>query len=181
MHPTDDELIACVEGRGLSMAELFLAEGRVYVSEDAGDFRSTSTYAALPDLPPQHEIRLISFLQRLAAPVYESIAQVDEEIAQVGDWEALYDELMSVLQGHGTHDDFGDGDFLLIADHYSSLQHKVECTSPNAFTPSLVADTQRVLRRYPRACEVIFVIPGRDGEVLAYSVYADECVERRGG
>lgn len=54
------------------------------------------------------------------------------------EWEAIYGLLLAILQRHGVHDPFGDGDFYLVDDDYGSVQHKIECASEAAFTPALV-------------------------------------------
>ncbi|MDR7332067.1 hypothetical protein [Roseateles asaccharophilus] len=178
MHPADAALLALVESRGHALGDLFLAEGRVYASDDAGDFQSTSTYEALHGLCPEDEAKLIAFLRRLAVPEYVSIVHLDDEIVQVREWESLHGDLERLLQQHGRLGTFGEGDFILVDDYYSSLQHKIECISPDAFTSSLVDATQAVLKRYPRRWEVIFVAPAAGGGDHAYSVYADQCIKR---
>jgi hypothetical protein len=180
MKPTDLELIASVESKGLRMANLFLVHDRVYQSDDAGDFRATSTYEPFESTSADHVSALVSLLRRLAVPEYDSTEQVDDEIAQFKEWESLYEELMVVLQRHGKHDAFGDGEFYLIDDHYSSPQHKVECTSPQAFSQSLVADVQDVLKGYARRWEVIFALPAVDGKDHAFRVFVNECIEYHG-
>jgi hypothetical protein len=179
MHPSDEELVAWIRATGHEVAEVFLAGGRAYVSKHAGDFRHESTYAPLRGQRLGYEEALVSFLRRSGAPEYESTSQVDDEINQYREWEALYSELMQVLEHHGKHDPFGDDDYFLIDDYYSSPQHKVECTSAMTFTPPLVADIQKVLRRYERPWEVIFVVPRGTGNVVAYSVNGDSCIEHR--
>lgn len=180
MHPTDDELIARVDANGLSMGQLFLIGGQIYTSLDAGDFSATSTFAPYESVSSDEKEGLISLLRRLAAPEYDSIAQLDDEICQFKEWEALYTSLMEVLRRHGTHDPFGDGDFYLIDDYYSSAQHKNECTSADGYTSVLASDVQELLSRYSRRWVVIFALPAVEGKDHAFLVYANEIVEYAG-
>ena len=180
MKPTDSELIASVAERGLSMADLFLVRDRIYRSEHAGDFRATSTYEPYDVESVEQQSALVSLLRRLDAVEYSSTEQVDDEIEQYKEWESLFDELTAVLEKHGKHDAFGDGDFYLIDDYYSSPQHKVECTSPSVFTPSLLVEVQNILKRFSRRWEVIFALPAIEGKDHAYSVYTNECIEHTG-
>ncbi|MBL8523422.1 MAG: hypothetical protein JNN20_07025 [Betaproteobacteria bacterium] len=162
------------------MADLFLVDDRIYQSEHAGDFRATSTYEPFNVESFERQAALVSLLRRLDAVEYDSTEQIDDQIEQYKEWESLFDELMAVLEKHGKHDAFGDGDYYLISDYYSSAQHKVECTSPLVFTPSLLVDVQGILKRYSRRWEVIFALPAIEGKDHAYSVYVDECIEHAG-
>jgi hypothetical protein len=177
MNPTDAELIASVESTGLRMADLFIANDRIYHSKDAGDFQATSSYAPYSSSTPEFSCALLSLLGRLAAPNYESIDQVSDEIEMYKEWESLYEELMTILERHGKHDPFGDGDYFLVDDCYSSPQHKVERTSSHGFTPSLVAEVQTLLKRYNRPWEVIFALPAVEGKDHAYRVFSNTCAE----
>jgi hypothetical protein len=47
------------------------------------------------------------------------------EQTQEKEWEELYDQLSEILSCYGVSNPFGDGDFWLIDDNYSSPQHKV--------------------------------------------------------
>lgn len=162
------------------MDELFLVEGRVYWSLDAGDFRATTTYEPYVAASTQDEQSLVSLLRRLSAPDYASTGQLDDEISLLKEWEALYEELMEVLERHGRHDPFGEGDYYLVADCYACAQHKVECASKEVFTPGLVSDVQSALRKYIREWEVIIALPPVGGKDHAFSVYAKACVEHTG-
>lgn len=180
MKLNDLELIAIVEALGLRMADLFLVCDRVYRSEDAGDFRSDSRYMPCDVLTAEQEGALVSLLRRLAAPEYASTEQIDDEIAQCREWGSLYEELMVILGGHGKYDPFGDGDFCLADDNFGSLQHMVECSRSNFFSPSIVAEVQNVLTRYSRRWEVIFALPAVEGKKHTYHVFVDACVEHLG-
>jgi hypothetical protein len=172
--PTDDQLIATVQALGCQVAELFLVNGRVYRSVDAGDFQASSTYTALHGISTQQEAGLVSLLRRLSRPEYEALAALDDEIAQIQEWHSLFDALSRLLSGTT------ERAYHLVDDYYACPQHKVECASRGAFTPELVAATQRVLARYERPWEVIFAVPSSSPEGEAYSVRTTSCAPRAG-
>jgi hypothetical protein len=177
MPITDDELLQTVHARGLETAWLFLIAGRVFVSRDAGDFQATSTYTPYEVHSPEESAALVSLLHRLAAPEYASVEELQDEIERMQEWEVLYGQLMEILQRHGVHDPFGDGDFHLVSDCYDAAQHMIQCSTAAAFTPAVVHDTQVALRRFSRRWEVVFALPPVGSREHAYSVYADTCVE----
>ena len=180
MPNNDQTVIAQVEAQGRSIGELFLIRGRVYWSADAGDFQASSTY--LPYEPKRDESlpALVSLLYRLCAPNYDSPDELDDEINLFREWGSLYEELIVLLERHGKLDPFGDGDYYLVEDCYATPQHKVECVTDEAFTPSLVSDVQLLLKKYTRKWEVIFALNAVDGKDHAFSVYSDDCVEHFG-
>jgi hypothetical protein len=172
--PTDDQLFAAVRALGCQMAELFLVDGRVYRSADAGDFQAGFTYSLMRGIGAEHEAGLVSLLRRLSRPEYGTLAALDDEIAQVQEWYNLFDalsELLSAKAGVALY---------LVDDYYACPQHKVECMSREALTPELVAATQALLSRYERPWEVIFALPSSSPEGEAYCVRATSCAQRAG-
>jgi len=180
MPLTDQKIISQVEAQGRCVGELFLIQGLVYWSIDAGDFQATSTYQRFVSESAEIERELVSFLMRCAAPQYESAHEVDDQIAMFREWEELYEKLSEILDRYGRNDPFGDGEFYLIDDCYASPQHKIECSAREVCSGELVSDVQSALREYSRSWGVIFAFPAVEGRDVALSVYASSCVERDG-
>jgi hypothetical protein len=80
---------------------------------------------------------------------------VNEDI-QAMEWEALFAELAGLLEGYGTQDPYGDGDFWIVDDNYGSAQHKVCVTRLMFLTRPVAVEVQRVLRKYSLPWEVLF-------------------------
>jgi len=99
--------------------------------------------------------------------------------SQHTEWEAIYGLLLAILERHGDHDPFGDGDFFLVDDDYGSTQHKIECTSKAAFTPALAAEIQQLLQSFERTWEVIVALPSIDGLEHGFAVTKASCLEHR--
>jgi hypothetical protein len=174
-----DDLRVLLEQRDISIDELFVAGGEVFASKDSGDFRSSSIYGKLELTSAAEEQACVDLLRRLGTPEYSSLGEVDSEIAQVREWEYLYDELLRVLEGYGKNDGLGDGEFYLVDDYYGSPQHKIECARIDLFTLSLVSDVQSALKQFRRRWEVIFALPAEAGHDHAFTVYADAVIEHR--
>ena len=75
---------------------------------------------------------------------------------QTKEWEALYQELTTLLEKHGTQNPIGDGDFWIVDDNYGSAQHKVCVARVSFLTRPLAGEVQRLLRKYSLAWEVLF-------------------------
>jgi len=101
-------------------------------------------------------------------------------LTEHAEWEAIYGLLLAILQRHGVHDPFGDGDFFLVDDDYGCVQLKIECMSAAALTPALVAEIQQLLGAFERAWEVIVALPSVDGREHGFAVTKGACVEHHG-
>lgn len=104
----------------------------------------------------------------------------DAERSEHETWQALYVELLAVLERHGVHDPFGGGDFFLIDDDYGSTQHKIECTSESAFTPTVAEEIRHLLEPLERKWEVIVALPAIGGREHGFAITKDACIEHHG-
>lgn len=95
------------------------------------------------------------------------------------EWKEMYGLLLDILERHGRHDPFGDGDFFLVDDDYGSKQHKIECTSKAVFTPVLAAEIQQLLESF-KGWEVTVALPSIGGRAHGFAVTEGACIEHRG-
>jgi hypothetical protein len=177
---TDKEAYEFSRKVGIPLEWMFIAGGRVFLSEDGGHFDQHSTYRPLDAKAKSQEAELLAFLKRTAAPEFASIDEVAKFIAGYRLWEILYDELGKVVDRHNEKSVTNSRNYLLVEDCYAAAQHKVECEIEEPTLSEFMHDVQDVLRRHKEEIEVIVVTPGTTDDNLAYSVYSDRVLHRQG-
>jgi hypothetical protein len=86
-----------------------------------------------------------------------------EESEQEKTWGLLYDQIQQVLQGYGTENPYGDGDYWVLDDNWGVWQHKVEVHSLKMLMPPVVKSLQSILAPHPNWDIVVAVdIPAKE-------------------
>ena len=89
---------------------------------------------------------------------------MDSATVQREEWGLLYRELLAVLPAHGREDPFGNGDYWLVDDNYSSTQHKICATRPSFVTRPMVKAVQRLLQGRRLHWEVLVSLDFKDAK-----------------
>jgi hypothetical protein len=86
----------------------------------------------------------------------------EEDEKQWQEWDALYEEVKSTLALWGVDDDFGKGDYLVVADNLGNSQN-IEIHNLKMLDPAIVVALRRLLTDYPAWTIVVSVdIPGKE-------------------
>jgi hypothetical protein len=106
---------------------------------------------------------------------------MDAAAIQLKEWDALYCELQDALSKFGREDAFGDGDYWIVDDNYSSPQHKVCVHQVSFITLPMVTAVQRLLRGRQLRWEVLVVFdfhdPQRHPDDHGLTITAHQVVE----
>jgi hypothetical protein len=72
-----------------------------------------------------------------------------DETAQENTWGEMYDRIYKLLQGFGTPNSLGEGDYWVFDDNWGIHQHKVEINNLDMLEPRIIKSLQALLRHYP--------------------------------
>lgn len=87
-------------------------------------------------------------------------------------WEALYQELVSLLSSFGKLATSDDADFWLVDDDYACLYHKIEMIRPESWNGRLKSALQSLLKSKFPAWGIYIVFNGRPDQ-RGFILYAD--------